>query len=147
MSRTERVAVIGVGLLGRGIARVAARAGFDVVVYDHDSDVSRRVVDDLGSHGLDVRRASSIDEAATGADYLIEAVIEDLAIKQLVFAQAGAAAPSAILVDPGKSCRSRTAGTRPLRWQLHWVGVRPGLTSNSSSRCSTGEAAVPRRAS
>jgi 3-hydroxybutyryl-CoA dehydrogenase len=103
MSRTERVAVIGVGLLGRGIARVAARAGFDVVVYDHDSDVSRRVVDDLGSHGLDVRMASSIDEAATGADYLIEAVIEDLAIKQLVFAQAGAAAPSAILMS-NSSC-------------------------------------------
>jgi 3-hydroxybutyryl-CoA dehydrogenase len=103
MSRTERVAVVGVGLLGRGIAGVAAKAGFDVVVHDHDPKVSRRAVDDLRSHGLDVRMVWSLDEAAKGADYVIEAVIEDLAIKQRLFAQAGAAAPSATLMS-NSSC-------------------------------------------
>jgi 3-hydroxyacyl-CoA dehydrogenase len=73
MSRTERVTVIGVGLLGRGIASVTARAKFDVVLYDHDPEVSRRAVDHLASQGLDVRTASSIEEAVTGADYVIEA--------------------------------------------------------------------------
>jgi hypothetical protein len=33
MSRTERVAVIGVGLLGRGIATVSARAEFPEILY------------------------------------------------------------------------------------------------------------------
>ena len=49
----------------------------------------------------------SLDEAATGADYVIEAVIEDLAIKQRLFAQAGAAAPSATLGWPRRRRPSR----------------------------------------
>jgi len=103
MSQTERVAVIGLGMLGRGIAGVAARAGFDVTTYDHDPVVSRRAVEHLRSLGQDVCTASSIDEVATGADYVIEAVIEDLAIKQRVFAHAGAAAPAATLMS-NSSC-------------------------------------------
>jgi 3-hydroxybutyryl-CoA dehydrogenase len=90
-------------MLGRGIARVAASAGFAVNAYDHDPGVNRRVVDDLLSHRLNVRMASSIDEAVTGADYMIEAVIEELAIKQRVFAQAGTTAPAAILMS-NSSC-------------------------------------------
>jgi 3-hydroxybutyryl-CoA dehydrogenase len=103
VSTTERVAVIGLGMLGRGIARVAATAGFAVNAYDHDPGVNRRAVDDLQSHRLNVRMTSSIEEAVTGADYMIEAVIEDLAIKQRVFAQAGIAAPAAILMS-NSSC-------------------------------------------
>jgi 3-hydroxybutyryl-CoA dehydrogenase len=90
-------------MLGRGIARVAASAGFAVNAYDHDAGVNRRVVDDLLSQRLNVRMASSIDEAVAGADYMIEAVIEDLAIKQRVFAQAGATAPAAILMSNSSS--------------------------------------------
>jgi 3-hydroxybutyryl-CoA dehydrogenase len=90
-------------MLGRGIARVAGSAGFAVNAYDHDAGVNRRVVDDLLSQRLNVRMASSIDEAVAGADYMIEAVIEDLAIKQRVFAQAGATAPAAILMSNSSS--------------------------------------------
>lgn len=103
MSATERVAVIGVGMLGRGIASVAAKAGFAVTTHDHDPDVSRRAVEHQRSQGLDVRMASSIDEAVIGADYVIEAVIEDLAVKQRLFAHAGAVAPSATLLS-NSSC-------------------------------------------
>ena len=103
MSRTERVAVIGLGMLGRGIAGVAARAGFPVTAYDIDPDVNHRAIGHLRSQGLNVCMASSIDQAASGADYVIEAVIEDLAIKQRVFAQAGATAPSATLMS-NSSC-------------------------------------------
>jgi 3-hydroxybutyryl-CoA dehydrogenase len=90
-------------MLGRGIASVAARAGFAVTSYDHDPDVSRRAVEYQRSQGLDVRMASSIDEAVTGADYMIEAVIEDLAVKQRLFAVAGALAPSATLLSNSSS--------------------------------------------
>ena len=103
MSATERVAVIGVGMLGRGIASVAARSGFAVTSYDQDPDVSRRAVEHQRSQGLDVHMGSSIDEAVTDADYVIEAVIEDLAVKQRLFAQAGAIAPSATLLS-NSSC-------------------------------------------
>ena len=103
MNTTERVAVIGVGMLGRGIASVAARAGFDVTTYDHDPDVNHRALEYFRSQRLNVCTAPSLDDAATGAEYVIEAVIEDLAVKQRVFAQAGAAAPSATLMSNSSS--------------------------------------------
>ena len=103
MIRTERVAVIGLGMLGRGIAGVAAKAGFDVTSYDQDPEVHRRAVEHLRTQKLSVCMASSIDEAVAGADYVIEAVIEDLPIKQRVFAHAGAVAPSATLMS-NSSC-------------------------------------------
>ena len=90
-------------MMGRGIARVAANAGFAVAAYDYDPDVTRRALDDLRSQMLNVRMASSIDEAVSGADYMIEAVVEDLAIKQRIFAQAGATAPAAILMSNSSS--------------------------------------------
>jgi 3-hydroxybutyryl-CoA dehydrogenase len=103
MSRTERVAVVGLGLLGRGIAAVASKAGFDVVAHDHDPGVALRALDHLRSQGLEIQTAPSIEETVTGADHVIEAVVEDLAIKQRVFAQAGAVAPSALLMS-NSSC-------------------------------------------
>ncbi len=90
-------------MLGRGIASVAAKAGFAVTAYDHDRNVSRTAAEHQRSQGLDVCMASSIDEAVIGADYVIEAVIEDLAVKQRLFAHAGAVAPSATLLS-NSSC-------------------------------------------
>ena len=34
----ERIAVVGCGLMGSGIAEVAARAGIDVLVIERDND-------------------------------------------------------------------------------------------------------------
>src|ERR1700733_3299497 len=105
-----RVAVIGAGIMGAGIAQLAATAGYEVAIFDADQDqlvrarrqteaslaklaskgvindgVSKAALDRLHPHG-------SGGEAAAGADLVIEAVVERLDVKQAIFAAAAAAA-------------------------------------------------------
>jgi 3-hydroxybutyryl-CoA dehydrogenase len=114
--RVTRVAVIGAGIMGSGIAQLAATAGYEVAVFDADQDQLARAriesetsLAKLESKGLvnnDVSIAalqrlhpcSSVSEAADGADLVIEAVVERLAVKQVIFNEAAAvAAPHALL--------------------------------------------------
>ena len=44
----DRMAVIGAGQMGSGIAQVAAQAGVEVVVADASPDLARRSVEKLG---------------------------------------------------------------------------------------------------
>lgn len=98
-----KVAVIGAGAMGRGIAQVTVASGHDVVVHDADTTALSTVQDSI-ARGLDasvsrgkltpgdaeaalsrLRTAESLAEIAD-ADLVIEAIIEDLEIKQSVFA-------------------------------------------------------------
>ena len=99
----RKVAVIGSGMMGTGCAMVFAGAGHDVVLYDVIpealSKVERNMRHDLtflAERGLgrpeDVEPALArvsttldLDEAVAGADFVLEAVIEDLALKQRIF--------------------------------------------------------------
>ncbi len=91
-----RIAVIGAGLMGHGIAQVFARAGHDVTIYDSvkaslDSAKARILANlrDLGDDAAAVERVrplADLGEAVRDADYVVEAVREDLAVKQKLFA-------------------------------------------------------------
>jgi len=92
-----RIAVIGAGLMGHGIAQVFALAGHDVTITDKvvaslDS-VQSRVAANLRDLGEDMSAAERvqpcIDVAQTvrDADYVVEAVSENLALKQQLFAE------------------------------------------------------------
>jgi 3-hydroxybutyryl-CoA dehydrogenase len=93
----ERIAIVGAGLMGHGLAQVFACAGHEVAITDADparlASVHERVRTNLGSLGLDESAAERIrpdDDLATtvaDADVVIEAVLEDLEIKRAVFAQ------------------------------------------------------------
>jgi len=98
----ERVGVVGCGLMGSGIAEVAARAGFDVVVREVDqaaADNGRRRVEKSLSRAVakgkidgDARDAVlarmaftvSLDDLA-GCDLVIEAIVESLEAKNDLF--------------------------------------------------------------
>jgi len=92
-----RIAVIGVGLMGHGIAQVFALAGHDVTVYDSvpenlDSAKTRILtnLNDLGDDSSAVERVTPHGELANAvrdADYVVEAVLEDLSLKQKLFAE------------------------------------------------------------
>lgn len=96
--------------MGHGIALAFATAGRDVAVYEPDPERHRALPGRL-RHSLRLMEADeagadrvaphrSLAEAVTGADMVIEAVPEDLALKQEVFAAIEVAArPDALLAS------------------------------------------------
>ena len=81
-----RIAVIGAGLMGHGIAQVFAVAGHDVTITDAAANLLNTVKDriatnlrELGedeSAAASVRPCNDLAEAVRGADYVVEAVSE-----------------------------------------------------------------------
>jgi 3-hydroxybutyryl-CoA dehydrogenase len=92
-----RITVIGAGLIGHGIAQVFALAGHDVVIYDSfkarlDSAKDRILVNlkDLCDDESVVERVTPVADLAAAvrdADYVVEAVLEDLPLKQKLFGE------------------------------------------------------------
>jgi len=92
-----RIAVIGAGLMGHGIAQVFALAGHEVAIYDSvmaslDNATARIVANlkELGDDPKAVERVTPVANLATAvrdAEYVVEAVPEDLALKQKHFAE------------------------------------------------------------
>jgi len=92
-----RIAVIGAGLMGHGIAQVFALAGHEVTIYDSvmaslDSARERiaKNLEDLDDDPKAVERVTPVANLATAvreADYVVEAVLEDLPLKQKLFAE------------------------------------------------------------
>jgi len=92
-----RIAVIGAGLMGHGVAQVFALAGHDVTIYDSvqatlDSAKARILtnLNDLGDDRKAAERITPVAELAASvrdADYVVEAVLENLPLKQTLFAE------------------------------------------------------------
>ncbi|MCC6696117.1 MAG: 3-hydroxyacyl-CoA dehydrogenase family protein [Candidatus Hydrogenedentes bacterium] len=99
----QTVAVVGSGFMGSGIAQVCAQSGFPVCLVDIDEQrlahaqksirwsveklVSKGVVADAVDEVLGRVSTARHLEAAAEADLAIEAVYEQIALKQEVFAQ------------------------------------------------------------
>jgi 3-hydroxybutyryl-CoA dehydrogenase len=105
-----RIAVIGAGLMGHGIAQVFALAGHEVRIHDSvmaslDSATSRILANlrELGEDPDAVERVQPTPHLAAAvrdADYVVEAVLEDLPLKQRLFAEIERhVAPHAILAS------------------------------------------------
>jgi len=92
-----RIAVVGAGLMGHGIAQVFALAGHGVTIYDSIvaslDTVKTRILTNLKDLGDDqkaverVTPVSDLAQAVRDADYVVEAVLEDLPLKQKMFAE------------------------------------------------------------
>ncbi|MFZ0352171.1 MAG: 3-hydroxyacyl-CoA dehydrogenase family protein [Pseudolabrys sp.] len=92
-----RIAVIGAGLMGHGIAQVFALAGHDVVIYDSIASsldsAKARILTNLKELGDDqgamerVTPVADLAQAVREADYVVEAVLEDLPLKQKLFTE------------------------------------------------------------
>ena len=97
--RGDRVAVVGAGLMGHGIAQVFAEAGWPVAAWDPNPEVRASVPDrvraNLRSLGMPLGAADRIavpdtlERAVDGAGLVIEAAPEDLATKQRLFERLG----------------------------------------------------------
>jgi 3-hydroxybutyryl-CoA dehydrogenase len=92
-----RIAVIGAGLMGHGIAQVFALVGHDVTITDSfakNLDTAKtRIAQNLRDLGGDERAvdrvtpSANLADAVRDADFVVEAVLEDLPLKQKLFAE------------------------------------------------------------
>jgi len=114
----QRIAVVGAGLMGHGIALELAAHGYDIALHDRDpsqlerargsiADGLARLVESGRITAEDAVRAperitmgTDLRSAVAGADLVIEAVSEDLAVKQSLFRDLDAwSPPHAILAS------------------------------------------------
>ena len=109
------VGIIGSGLMGTGIAQACATAGLDVIVRDIDPAALKRCVAQVSSsltRLVDKQKLTESAKAAalaairttadikdlSGADFIIEAATENLALKQKILQEVEAiATPSCII--------------------------------------------------
>jgi len=102
IAQLDRVAILGAGTMGRGIARVVATAGYEVMMMDDDESAIHEAYDEVewklkqlaDNRQLAEEPEAIIDrvnltmtgaEAAQNADLVIEAVPEDESVKQAAF--------------------------------------------------------------
>jgi 3-hydroxybutyryl-CoA dehydrogenase len=119
-----RVAVVGAGTMGHGIAYVAAMAGCPVHLTDARAEalpLAMNKIETLLAGALQRGKVTEADRAAvherlhttaslasavTDADVVIEAVVEDLTLKQRLFADVERAAPAGALLASNTSSLS-----------------------------------------
>jgi 3-hydroxybutyryl-CoA dehydrogenase len=99
---SEVIGVVGAGTMGNGIAQVAARAGYNVIMRDVRDDLLQRgltAIDKSLQRDVDKERLSGEEKQGTlgriqtttkledfsSASFVVEAVNEDLAVKTEVF--------------------------------------------------------------
>jgi len=117
----ERIAVVGAGIMGYGIAQVAAMAKFKVFLRDIDEAILKEALAKIiGSLTRYVRKGSltqkEVDEimeritpttdlkkAVEEADYIIEAVPEILSLKRELFSEIDRYAPSHCILSTNTS--------------------------------------------
>ena len=122
----DRVAVVGAGAMGSGIAHVCALAGLQVALFDADPDAADRAkrtiarnLDRQASKGrispeqredaLDrIAAPRSLDDAAAQADMVIEAVSERPEVKHALFEALDRLAPEHALLASNTSSISIT---------------------------------------
>lgn len=103
----QRILVVGAGAMGSQIAIVAALAGYDVRLHDVDNDglvraerqlkermaaqvaKGRRTAEDVDAAFGRLHQHADLPEAASDVDLVIEAIVEDLAVKRDLFARLG----------------------------------------------------------
>ena len=141
------VGVVGAGAMGGGIAQVAAETGFDVLLYDVEERLLERALSGI-SRNMDRRKARGdpgADEKKTAlarirpapdlsdfraADFIIEAVIENLREKSEIFRRLNAIAPPGVVLASNTSSISiaslgEASGRPDLVIGMHFMNPAP----------------------
>jgi 3-hydroxybutyryl-CoA dehydrogenase len=99
----QRIAILGGGLMGHGIAQVFACAGHHVTITDPSLEIRNRIADRIGENidDLGADRAAlanldivdSLETCVAEAQWVFEAAPEQLELKQQIFSEVDCAAP------------------------------------------------------
>ncbi len=87
-----RVAFIGLGTMGQGMARNLAKAGFPLTVATHTPGKADGFARALAADGCDVRAAATPAAAAEGADVIVSSVPDSPEVEAVHLGAAGTAA-------------------------------------------------------
>lgn len=140
MQEIRRVAVVGAGTMGNGIAHTFAVSGFDVALIDLDRDRLDHAISTIGKNLERQVGKGTIDEAAREAalarivtatttapaaesDIVVEAVTEDLSLKARIFAELDETAPEAAILASNTSSISITALAGAIRRPERVIGM------------------------
>ena len=100
--KIENITVIGAGTMGHGIAQLFALAGFPVTLTDVSLEILEKTIPRIQNnlqtcikHGIisddeaenvpdRITLTTNLDQATSQADYIIEAVVEDLEAKLIL---------------------------------------------------------------
>ena len=112
----KKIAVLGMGTMGPGIAQVLAQAGYEIAAYDLNQEIyplSKKVIEnnlgllieaglakqeDLDAALAKISFTETLEEAVAGAQIVVEAVSEKRPVKKAVYEQVHQAAdPEAII--------------------------------------------------
>ncbi|RJS96250.1 3-hydroxyacyl-CoA dehydrogenase family protein [Halococcus sp. IIIV-5B] len=120
------VGVVGAGTMGNGIAQVAATAGYDVVMRDIETEFVDRGLDAIessldrlvGSEKLTEEEAENARKRVTGTtdldaladcDLVVEAAVENMTVKQDIFADLDEVVPEDVVLATNTSTLSVTS--------------------------------------
>src|SRR5262245_11584906 len=138
---TTRVAVLGAGTMGHGIAYVAALAGCEVRLTDAKPEALPRAlekIDGLLAGGVErgkitaedrtairsrLRQEPRLRTAVSSADVVIEAVAEDLGVKQRLFEEVERHAPRGALLASNTPSPSIGAIASALTQPARLIGI------------------------
>jgi 3-hydroxybutyryl-CoA dehydrogenase len=127
MTEIKKVAVLGAGIMGNGIAQVSAQAGFQVAMVDIEDKYLQRGLDAIRkSLGMmkqknkiteaeadqilgRIKGSLNLKEAVREVDLVIEAIHEDLNVKQQAFRQIDEYCPEHTILATNTSTISITA--------------------------------------
>jgi 3-hydroxybutyryl-CoA dehydrogenase len=132
-----RILVVGAGLMGAGIAQVAAQAGHDVLLFDTRTGAAEAAKAKLAQtlHGLATKGKLTAEavqatlaritpvEALAPVDLVIEAIVENLDIKRALFADLEALLPAEAVIATNTSSISVTALARGMKRPERLVGM------------------------
>jgi 3-hydroxyacyl-CoA dehydrogenase len=138
--QASKVVVLGAGMMGAAIAYVCAKAGMEVVLKDVDQAAADRgkgyseklvakgvqrgkTTQEKGDKLLSLITATTDPAAAQGADLVIEAVFEEMSVKQQVFAEVEAVVSAECVLATNTSALSVTEMASKLEHPERVVGL------------------------
>lgn len=141
MSTIDTVAVLGAGTMGHGIAQVSAAIGCTVRLYDINEDAVQGGLDRIrGNLEKGIARGkvteearvstlgnlstmTTISEAVTGADLVVEAAPESMELKESIFSEVDAAAPDHAILASNTSSLSIAQIAAAINDPTRFVGM------------------------
>lgn len=141
MSTIDTVAVLGAGTMGHGIAQVSAAIGCTVRLYDVNEDAVQGGLDRILSNlekGIargkvteearvttlgNLSAVTTISEAVTGADLVVEAAPESMDLKESIFSEVDATAPDHAILATNTSSLSIAQIAAVVKDPTRFVGM------------------------